>query len=344
MYIIRAMNFRKLFSKLTLGLVRPASKTAKKSPQSRRFKRNVLWSTVGSFALFSLLLNPSATQALKDYWPAALEQKWASIQTPEWIARLGQELDGLDVLASLTELLASEDQDTGSQLVSYEAQAGYLQTQFNHCPQFFPQRQGPIVPTQSNLRELCFSSFAILHNGQTKTPVFVAQRLNKQGLKNTSNVERTDRFYEEARLPKAERATLADYRGSGFDRGHMAPAGDMNSDEGMAQSFSLANMVPQDPSLNRGAWNKMEQDTRKYVNRAKGDVYVFTGSFYNNVRPQRLGQGKVAVPSHLYKVVYDASTGKSWVHWYENQSSSQAKTPISYAEFVRRTGLHVLPN
>ena len=46
----------------------------------------------------------------------------------------------------------------------------------------------------------------------------------------------------------------------------------------------------------------------------------------------------------LYKVVDDASTGKSWVHWYENKADSNAKSPISYAEFVRRTGLHLLPN
>src|SRR5699024_839614 len=65
-----------------------------------------------------------------------------------------------------------------------------------------------------------------------------------------------------------------DYQGSGFDRGHMAPAGDMHNQESMAQSFSLANIVPQNAQHNRGAWSKIEADTRKYVSRAQGDVYI----------------------------------------------------------------------
>lgn len=344
MYIIAAMKFPKLSSLLKRSL--PASaKRSKKAASGSRFKRNVLWSAAASFAAFTVLLNPSATQALKDYLPPALERPLTQLQDQKWLQQLGQELDGVDVaglIDSVAGLFGADTQSNG-QPANFEAQHGYLQTQFKDCPQFFPQQQGPIVPAANSLRELCFSSFAILHSGQYKTPVFVAQRLNRQMLQNTKNVERTDRFYEEARLPRAERATLADYRGSGFDRGHMAPAGDMHTREAMAQSFSLANMVPQDSNLNRGPWNKLEQDTRKYIQRAKGDVYVFTGSFYDTSRPQTIGQGRVAVPTHVYKVVYDPNTGKSWVHWYENKADSKAKSPLSYDEFVQRTGLHLLP-
>lgn len=72
----------------------------------------------------------------------------------------------------------------------------------------------------------------------------------------------------------------------------------------MAQSFSIANMVPQVPSFNRGAWNKVERDTRKYVKRAKGDVFVITGPYYSE-RPRRLGPGKVWVPDYMFKLAYD---------------------------------------
>ncbi len=218
---------------------------------------------------------------------------------------------------------------------------GYVQTAFDECRDFFPRGKPPIVPAGLAMRELCFTSFAILHSGDTKTPVFVAQRLNSQMLKAAVKVKRNDNFYEEARLPQAERATLADYRGSGFDRGHMAPAGDMHNDETMAQSFSLANMVPQNAQHNRGAWNKIEQDVRKYVKRAKGDVYVVTGPVYKS-QPKTIGQNEVAIPTYLYKAVYDATTGRAFVHWHQNSEHAEADAPISYETFVDRSNMHWL--
>ncbi len=222
------------------------------------------------------------------------------------------------------------------------AAQGQVQTSFAQCPQFFPNRQAPVVPAGPSLRELCFSSFAILHSGQAKTPVFVAERLNRRSLEQAQGVQRTDKFYADARLPKAERAELGDYRGSGYSRGHMAPAANMATPDAMAQSFSLANMVPQDQRHNGGAWSSIEQDTRKYAMRATGDVYVFTGPVYAS-RPKTIGAGQVAVPSQIFKVVYDASTGRSWVHWQANHPDTKAGPPISYDEFVQRTGLHLLP-
>lgn len=217
----------------------------------------------------------------------------------------------------------------------------YAQTSFKPCRQFFPARQAPIVPAGPALRELCFDSFAILHSGRTRTPVFVAQRLDRRMLQQARHVQRNDRFYAEARLPSADRAELADYRGSGYSRGHMAPAGDMHTPSAMAQSFSLANMVPQNQVQNAGAWNRIEQDTRKYVMRARGEVYVFTGPVYGG-QPATIGAGRVAVPDYLYKVVHDAVTGRTWVHWQANRADASAGPPISYEAFVQRTGLYLV--
>ena len=100
-----------------------------------------------------------------------------------------------------------------------------------------------------------------LHSGATRTPVYVAQRLNR-GLIEDVDEKRADRFFADARLPSDERAELEDYKGSGYSRGHMAPAGDMPTPSAMAKSFSLANMVPQNIKHNSGAWAKIEQDTR----------------------------------------------------------------------------------
>ncbi len=108
---------------------------------------------------------------------------------------------------------------------------------FAQCQQHFANGEPPLTHAQQDMkpRALCFDAFAILHSGKSRTPIYVAQRLNRAIVE--KNISRSDRFYEEARLPKAERAVLEDYRDSGFDRGHMAPAADMGTKEAMAQSL-----------------------------------------------------------------------------------------------------------
>lgn len=216
-------------------------------------------------------------------------------------------------------------------------------TSFKECPQHFAGGRAPITPAAPKLRALCFDAFAVLHSGNTKTPVYVAERLNRQILLASKGLHRSDKFYAEARLPRSERAELDDYRRSGWSRGHMAPAGDTGTPEAMAQSFSLANMVPQDPRQNSGPWAKIEEDTRRYVMRARGDVYVITGPVFD-AGARTIGAGQVAVPSHLFKLVYDPSTGKRWAHWLPNGLDASVGPPISYEEVVRRTAMNLLPS
>lgn len=220
--------------------------------------------------------------------------------------------------------------------------AGWAYTRFEACPEFFPTAIKPVVPDQPALRELCFDHFAILHSGSTKTPVFVVTRLSAADLRAAQGVARKDQFYEEGRLPAAHRAKLEDYKGSGWSRGHMFEAAAAPTHNAMAQSFSLANMVPQDQSHNAGSWARIEKDTRHYISRARGEVYVFTGPVYSE-QSTFIGKGQVRVPTWLYKLVYDPVTGQSWVHWQENRQGTKAGAPITYAEFVARTGLHLLP-
>jgi endonuclease G len=259
------------------------------------------------------------------------------------MAALAPLADGLARFA-LNDLLGLPQTTTSSPAhAPYAGQGASTATQFSQCRQHFPAGRPPVVPQASDLRELCYSSFAVLHSGSHKTPVFVAERLTRSSITQAKGLQRTDKFFADARLPRAERAELADYQGSGYSRGHMAPAGNMASAEAMAQSFSLANMVPQNQSHNAGPWSQIEQDTRRYAQRAQGDVYVFTGPvFAGPVRT--IGPGKVQVPSHLFKLVYDASTGKSWAHWQENAAGTRVSAPISYEELVRRSGIRFLDN
>ncbi|SMC18251.1 endonuclease G [Andreprevotia lacus DSM 23236] len=217
---------------------------------------------------------------------------------------------------------------------------------FAGCPQFFFEGVPPQVDHAERWqpRALCFSAFAVYHSGASHTPLFVAERLNKAQLLDAQDEQRTNRFYAEARLPSAKRANLEDYKGSGYDRGHMAPAGDMPTPEAMAQSFSLANMVPQAPENNRGVWAKsVEKAVRKYVMRAGGDVYVITGPVFSQHHSADPNMQRVWVPDALYKLVYDPATNKSWAYWVENRGDAKLDGVISYQTLVERTGLKLLP-
>ncbi|WP_431777995.1 DNA/RNA non-specific endonuclease [Ottowia caeni] len=224
---------------------------------------------------------------------------------------------------------------------SFEHSGSAIATHFSDCRQFFAGGVSPTVPKAPMQRELCYEAFAILHSGETKTPVYVAQRLNRQSVQDADE-KRTNMYFAEGRLPRNERAELSDYKGSSYARGHMAPAGDMPNPTAMAQSFSLANMVPQNQKQNEGAWAKIEQDTRRYVLRAKGDVFVITGPVFGT-KGQTVGVNRVHVPTHLFKLIYDATTGRAWAHLQPNSENARTGRPISYGELRQRIGMELLP-
>lgn len=215
---------------------------------------------------------------------------------------------------------------------------------FSHCPQLFPE--GRLIEVQTIDAQwqpvaLCSSAFAVLYSGRTKTPIVVVERMTRGSLQDSRGLARTNIFYADSRLPRAERAELADYRGSGFDKGHMSPAADQPNQSAMEESFSLSNMVPQDPKNNREIWSKVEADTRHYVQRARGDVFVFTGALFHGTQ-HVIGLGRVWVPSHLFKLVYDPTTSRAWAHVLPNSADARIGPPMSYQEFVAFSGMDLL--
>lgn len=211
-----------------------------------------------------------------------------------------------------------------------------LQGDFAACRSQF--LEVPIAQDDNNDFALCFTGYAVQYSGTHRTPVFAAAMLDAARMEGARRTPRINQFYEEARLPSRVRSLLSDYRQSGFDRGHMFPSGDSADEETAAQSMSLANMVPQAPDLNRGIWNKIEQDTRRYVERNGGPVYVLTGPYYAVDPPQRIGRG-VSVPTHVWKLVHDAVRKRSWVYWMENRNEARKPEMIDVRTLESRTGL-----
>ncbi len=218
---------------------------------------------------------------------------------------------------------------------------------FDACVDQFPQEQPlalALVPASMKPLALCSDQFAVLYSQTSKTPLVVVERLNASRLAQAKGEQRSDNFYADPRIDRAGRADLADYRGQhpAVDRGHQSPAADAPTPQAMAQSFSLSNMVPQDPVNNRKVWNKIEQDVRKFARRARGDVFVFTGPLFDSGH-ETVGRGKVWVPTHLFKLVYDVSSGRAWAYVLPN-AETEIQAPMNYQAFVARTKLPLLHN
>lgn len=234
--------------------------------------------------------------------------------------------------------------DLGQPSVTVYTNAVVTSTRFAACPQFFAGGVAPsiAVDPKARLRALCYENFAVLHDGTTRTPLFVAERLNRQILLAAEKQKRLNRFHSERLLPSDERAEPGDYLEPVYIQGHMAPAADMPTPNAMRESFTLSNAVPQNPSHNSGAWLKIEKDTRAYVMRASGDVFVITAPVFEP-NGQTIGPNKVQVPTQLFKLVYDPGTQRAWAHWQHNAAGTQAGPPLSYGELEYRTQGEWLP-
>jgi endonuclease G len=162
------------------------------------------------------------------------------------------------------------------------------------------QAPDPVDPRLSaKTRELCFVGFAVLHSGVTRTPLWAAEHLTRGRVNAAEAMERTSTFHAEPRVPPDERAELADYARSGFDRGHLAPSGDMPDERSQQESFTLANIVPQNPDNNRNLWGPIESVVRPFA-QTEGELYVVTGPIFQGARLKRL-HGRVLVPTHVFK-------------------------------------------
>lgn len=180
---------------------------------------------------------------------------------------------------------------------------------------------GPVVPNITKygkpaaVQELKKPGYFIMYNNQTKTPVYVVEKLTPETFTEGIHVERDHMGFhiEDAIRSDAIRSTNADYAGSGYDRGHMAAAANHTScQDATMDTFTLSNAVPQFPACNRGNWKILENYARALVKASVG-VYVYSGPLFipqetgqshdRYVIYQVIGQHTVAVPTHFFKII-----------------------------------------
>ena len=214
---------------------------------------------------------------------------------------------------------------------------------FSECSQSF---YGGIYPEFNNIKlsnntqALCMDGFAVMYSGVSRTPLWSAEHLTRKRLNQAKTIDREDSFHEESRLPKSARASLSDYSGSGYDRGHIAPNADMATRSQQYDSFSLANIAPQSPRNNRYIWRNIESATR-YLTQQYGEIYTVTGVAFTNKKTKQLAD-RVLVPSHFFKAVYIPATNQAGVYYAPNDESERIEI-ISIDQLAAKTGIDVLP-
>ncbi|AWN50236.1 DNA/RNA non-specific endonuclease [Methylobacterium terrae] len=212
------------------------------------------------------------------------------------------------------------------------------------CPEHFA---GGTLPALSNPRLsadtalLCYQAFAVLYSGLSRTPLYAVEHLTAARVEAARRVDRVDAFHEEEQLPEAARSELSDYAGSGWDRGHMAPSGDMPTPSAQAESFSLANIVPQNPDDNRRLWAGIESSVRALAIE-RGDLFVVTGPLFEGASVQSL-RGRVLIPTRLFKAVYDANRGEAGVYLARN-AAGDAWEAISLEQLAAIGGIVAFPD
>lgn len=219
------------------------------------------------------------------------------------------------------------------------------------CSSFYAQGMKPVITKpamQSMSRELCYTEFAVMHSGMTRTPLWSAQYLTPAKILLAQKLPRKDDFHSEKLLPDAERAELSDYENSGYDRGHLAPANDMPDSVSQKESFSLANMVPQYKSVNRGLWAGIE-DTLHDAAMAGRRLYVITGPLFEGASLQQINK-RVMVPTAMFKAVYDPAKQEAAAYVVSNNASLSLDQVyataryVSIAELETRAGINLFPH
>lgn len=168
------------------------------------------------------------------------------------------------------------------------------------CDNLYPNSQ-PIAIKGTT--ELCNSFFVTLFDKQKNEVVLVVEHLKP----NKNTVPRKDAFHSDDRIGKNPSPTQ--YVNTGFDKGHMAPAGDSSNDKEMFETFLMTNMTPQEPTLNRKAWRLLEAKVRDQLSNSKDDFFILNLAVYGDNKMM----GTIPVPTGYWKVVIH---GNSTEYYY----------------------------
>ena len=199
------------------------------------------------------------------------------------------------------------------------------------------------LPTSTTGQVVHHEGYSLSYSEPHEQAEWVAYELKKSHLIN-SNFKRP--YFEVDNAVKTGAADWRNYKNSGYDRGHLCPAGDRSYNKFVHdETFLTSNISPQEHEFNSGIWNTLEQKVRYWASKYDG-VFVVTGGVLKG-KMKTIGNEKVAVPNQFYKVLIDTSSGKvkmiAFLIPHENSNKPLYEFVVSVDSIEKLTGIDFFP-
>ena len=190
-----------------------------------------------------------------------------------------------------------------------------------------------------------YNGYIVKYDEEAHIPAWVAYELTAEEANGT--IGRSGKNFRPDDRVKVVQADNYDYRGTGWSRGHMAPAGDFKWDDGaMWDTFYYTNCCPQDEKLNNGSWNVLENKVRTWA-RQFGSVYVVTGPVIGQNKDGKIGAHGIVVPDAFFKAILvysdEAYHGIAFVMFNNSNTQRLLDSYLSVNDLEKLTGIDFFP-
>ncbi len=201
------------------------------------------------------------------------------------------------------------------------------------------------LPTSTTNSIVRHNFYSLSYNEKHEQAEWVAYSLDKKDIAHTKF--KRPYFIDDPKV-KTKSASWRNYKKSGYDRGHLCPAGDRKfSKKAFNETFFTSNISPQKHDFNAGVWNRLEQKTRYWAKKYK-HLYVITGGVLTDNNLKYIGKEKVSVPNAFYKVLLDYRKPEikaiAFLIPHKESKDPLYKFVVSIDELEKRTGIDFFPS
>ncbi len=199
------------------------------------------------------------------------------------------------------------------------------------------------LPTSTTNQIIHHQNYSLSYSEPHEQAEWVAYELKASHLSSTNHKRP---YFQIDKAVKTKAAHWRNYKKSGYDRGHLCPAGDRRfTKEAHDETFLTSNISPQEHQFNAGVWNRLEQKVRYWAKKNDGIFVVTGGVLKDNLKT--IGDDDVAVPNQFYKVILDNANGKTKVLAFlmdhKDSNLPLYKFVVSVDELEALTGIDFFP-